>query len=270
MGCGLLLPDRLLRRESPPIRRPGLAAGDIGGAVWELSHNRPFQPAKNQHHQQVARAERAIKPFGVAPAASTGRPAASEPARRLSLAVSRSFTSPCRDHLRSHSRPGMQGEARVQLDRQWTHLSLSEKVICHKQHDKRRRGSCRSLSRRPKPNCRICSRASPAANWWSSPTTGMSRPSWSAWSRRRPAHRRPTSDGHCSKRSTVRPRTGSAPTRPEAPTSFTMTTACPLDRRRQLRPGRHRLGATGRTAVHGGAARLLRNAYFGPLPSRNR
>src|SRR5690606_1375755 len=62
--------DRQLSFERALEGRPRLAARDIGCEVWMLAEQvRSAQPAKHRHHQEVARAERALEPLAIAQAA---------------------------------------------------------------------------------------------------------------------------------------------------------------------------------------------------------
>jgi len=68
--------NRQLGVESTLEGRPRFAAGDIGGEVRiVLQHTRSVQPAQHRHHQQVAGAERAVEPVGIAePAGKLAQP----------------------------------------------------------------------------------------------------------------------------------------------------------------------------------------------------
>ena len=61
--------DRQLRGESPLVGGPRFAARDIGGEVGIfVEQARRPQPQQHRHHHQVAGAERAVQPVGVAQA----------------------------------------------------------------------------------------------------------------------------------------------------------------------------------------------------------
>src|SRR5215212_10287292 len=61
--------DRQLSVEGTLVGGPRFAAGYIGGEVRIfVQHTRRFQPEQHRHHHQVARAERAIEPVGIAKA----------------------------------------------------------------------------------------------------------------------------------------------------------------------------------------------------------
>src|SRR3546814_8470946 len=61
--------DRQLSVESSLEGGPGFAAGDVGGEVGiVVQYSRSVQPAQHRYHQQIAGAERAIEPVGVAKA----------------------------------------------------------------------------------------------------------------------------------------------------------------------------------------------------------
>src|SRR3546814_11944860 len=61
--------DRQLSIERSLEGGPGLAAGDVGGEVGiVVQYSRSVQPAQHRYHQQIAGAERAIEPVGVAKA----------------------------------------------------------------------------------------------------------------------------------------------------------------------------------------------------------
>ena len=60
---------RELGVESPLVGGARLTAGNIGGEVRTVLHDARFiQPAQHQDHQQVARAELAVEPIGIAEA----------------------------------------------------------------------------------------------------------------------------------------------------------------------------------------------------------
>src|SRR3546814_4372622 len=59
--------DRQLSVESSLEGGPCFAAGDVGGEVGiVVQYSRSVQPAQHRYHQQIAGAERAIEPVGVA------------------------------------------------------------------------------------------------------------------------------------------------------------------------------------------------------------
>src|SRR5690606_4604919 len=59
--------DRQLRCEGALVGGACLTAGEIGGKIWVvLQHPRRPQPEQHRYHHQVAGAERAIEPVGIA------------------------------------------------------------------------------------------------------------------------------------------------------------------------------------------------------------
>ena len=70
--------DRQLGGEGALEGGPRLAAGDIGGRGSDIPPAGPIpQPAQHRHHHQVARAERAVEPVGIAePAGKLAQPVA--------------------------------------------------------------------------------------------------------------------------------------------------------------------------------------------------
>lgn len=61
--------DRQLSGESALVIGPRFAASNVGGKIRIfVQHTRRFQPEQHRHHHQVARAELAFEPVGIAEA----------------------------------------------------------------------------------------------------------------------------------------------------------------------------------------------------------